>query len=248
MKKFKIIDVHTHLWKGKYEEDIVELRQAMERHSIDRIVISALYSYSPSEAEVDELNAHVTDAVRRYPDQFSGYVYLNPFNANCMDVLKRGVEEDGAVGVKLWVASYCDDPAVNPIFEKCIDYNIPILLHSFIKTVDQLPNETVGTNVHNIALRYPESKIIMAHLGANCYHGVKAIRNDKNVSVDMSGSIYRRDDLDYTVSQVGTDRIVFGTDMTGSYNTNYGQILEADITDSQRADILSGNAEKLFRF
>lgn len=148
-------------------------------------------------------------------------------------------------GVKLLIATFCDDPKVFPIVEKCIDYNIPLLIHSFHKSNGQFEFESVGTNVARLAKMYPEAKIIMAHLGGNCYHGIKTIKDLKNVSVDISGSIYRRDDIDYTVKQITAKRVIFGTDMPGSFLVNYGQIEEAKLTEIERQEIYIGNALRI---
>lgn len=241
-----IIDVHAHLWRGKYEDDRQALLKAIEVHGIRKIFISSLGCYIPDEDEIEELNQATAETLVRYPDSFEGYVYVNPRHANAVDVLKRGIEEQGCKGMKLWVATYCDDESVNPLFEECIKYDVPILIHSFYKATDQLPNESLGKHVRNIALRYPESKIIMAHLGADCYDGIPPIADLKNVSVDISGSIYRADDLNYTIRRIGADRILFGTDMGASFNMSYGQILEADCSEEDREKMLSGNTIKLF--
>lgn len=246
VERRKVIDIHVHIWLSRIENDIKELVKASEVYGIDKMLISPLSGYYPDVEELQKLNDHATDAVKRYPDIFDAYVYLNPRHENTVDVLRREIEDKGKVGVKLWVATFCDDPLTYPIYEECIKYDVPILLHSFVKTVGQLEHETRGNHVHNIAQRYPEAKIIMAHLGSNCYHGIRAIRNDKNVWVDPCGSIYRQDDLDYTIRQIGTDRILYGTDMPGSYNTNYGQVLEAEISEDKKDDILYNNAAKLF--
>jgi len=243
----KVIDMHTHIWLSHIENDITELVKASEVYGIDKIIISPLSGYYPDSDEITALNDYATDAVKRYPDIFDANVYLNPRNENTIDVLRREIEDKGKVGVKLWVATFCDDPLTYPIYEECIKYDIPVLLHSFVKTVGQLEHETRGFHVHNIAQRYPEAKLIMAHIDANCYHGIKCIKNDKNVYVDFCGSIYRQDDLDYTVRHLGTDRILYGTDMPGSYVTNYGQVLEAEITESEKDDILYNNTAKLYK-
>jgi len=242
-----IIDVHSHFFSPSSGD---RLARAAEKHHIDRIFISSVSTgykcHNPNEEEIDRFNQMTYDGVARRPELFSAYVYLNPRNKNAVDVLRRGVEEKGAIGVKLWVATFCDDPLVNPIYEECIRYDIPALIHSFYKAVRQLEFETTGPNVANAAHRYPEAKIIMAHLGANCYHGVKAIRNCPNVWVDLCGTIYRGGDLDYTVKNIGCERILFATD-ANSWGTNYGMVMDADITAAQREMIFSGNAVRLFK-
>lgn len=243
-----IIDMHTHVWGGRYDLHTRELLANCDRYGIAKIIVSGIAKQYPNEAEVKQHNADIVRFRRERPDRVEGYVYANPRNADAEDVLRRGIEEDGMIGLKLWIASYCDDPLVYPLVERCIEYDVPILLHAFYKAVNQLPDETTGTHVAELARRYPEAKLIMAHLGGNAYHGVKAIRDCPNVWTDFSGSLFGREEIDYAVGQVGSDRILFGSDMPGcSFITNYAQVQEADLTPQQREDIYSNNAVKLFQ-
>jgi len=240
-----IIDIHAHIWKGSYDSNKQEILKAISLYGITKVYISGLYSFNPDEDEIRELNGEVYKFMREYPESIGGFCYINPLHKNCLDELKKGIEEYGMSGMKLWIATYCDVPELFPLVEKCIEYRVPILIHSFVKSAGQLENESTGVHVANLARRYPEAKIIMAHLGANCYHGIKAIRNYKNVSVDISGSIFRRDGIDYTVRQIGAERILFGTDMPGSYLVNVGQVEEADLSQEQKDLIYYKNALRI---
>lgn len=240
-----IIDIHAHIWKGNYKKDKAEIIKAIHLYEISKVYISALGSYNPEPAEIFELNHEVYQFMKEQAEMIGGFCYVNPLHENCLSDLKRGIEDYGMSGMKLWISTFCDAPSVFPLVEKCIEYKIPILVHSFIKTVGQLDNESTGLNVSNLARLYPEAKILMAHLGANCYHGIKAIRNFKNVWVDISGTFLRRDDIDYTVNQIGSERILFGTDMPGSFLFNMGCVEEAALTNEEREMIYYKNALNL---
>ena len=151
-------------------------------------------------------------------------------------------------GMKLWVATFCDDPLVFPLVEQCAGYGVPVLIHTFYKEVGQLPYESLGSNVAALAARYPEARLIMAHMGANCLRELKPVRPYGNVSVDTSGSISHRDDVDYAKKLLGAERIVFGTDMPLiSFLLNYGQIEEADLTKEEKELIFAKNALRLLK-
>lgn len=240
-----LIDIHAHIWKGNYARDKAEIVKACSLYGISKVYISGLNSLNPDEEEIKELNHEVYKFMQEQPGLIEGFCYVNPLYKKCLDDLKKGIEEYRMSGMKLWVATFCDDPHVFPLVEKCIEYGIPILVHSFHKSVGQLDNESTGIHVANLARLYPEAKIIMAHLGANCYHGIKAIRNCGNVWVDISGSIFRRDDIDYSINQIGAERILFGTDMPGSFLINLGRIEEAELTQEQRDLIYYKNALKI---
>ena len=242
----RIIDVHTHIWAGDYEGSTRELLKACELYGISKIYVSGLKSHYPDEDEIARLNRDVHRFMREHPQLVEGYCYVNPAHPGSLDVLRRGIEDFGMAGMKLWVATLCNDPAVFPLVEQCIAYNIPILIHAFHKAVGQLPAESTGVHVADLAARYPEAKLLMAHLGGNAYHGIKAVRDCPNVWVDFSGSLFRRDELDYTVRQIGAERIVYGSDMPITYLVNQGQVEEADLTPEQKQLIYYRNAETLF--
>lgn len=241
-----IIDVHTHLWGGQYEESKSTLLRACDVFGLSKLYVSGLKEHYPDRDEVARLNADVHRLMTECPGLVEGYCYVNPAHDDALDVLKRGIERYGMSGMKLWVATFCDDPRVFPLVEQCIDYNVPILIHSFYKTVGQLPYETTGVHVANLARRYPNAKLLMAHFGGNCYHGIKAVRGCRNVWHDFSGTMFRRDDVDYAVERLGVDRIVFGSDMPITFAVNYGQVEEANLTPEQKERIYWKNALELF--
>jgi Predicted metal-dependent hydrolase of the TIM-barrel fold len=242
---FMLIDIHAHLWASHYKEDKEELLKAIELYGISKVFVSALGTFIPNGKEIDELNYEVFKFMKEQPEKIDGFCYVNPANKNSLEVLRKGIEQYGMSGMKLWVATFCDDPRVNPLVEKCISYNIPILVHAFHKSNGQLDYESIGRNVAVLAGRYPEAKILMAHLGGNCYDGIKIIKEYKNVWVDISCSIYMREAVDYAIKHLGAERVLFGTDMPGSFLVNYGQIEEADLSNEERELIYYKNALKI---
>jgi predicted TIM-barrel fold metal-dependent hydrolase len=242
-----IIDIHAHLWGGQYAENKAEIVRACQRHGLTRCYISGLGAFQPDPEEIAELNREVYRFQREEPGLIQGYAYVNPNHGNALAVLQRCVEEWGMAGMKLWVACYCDAPQVYPLVEQCIDYRIPVLLHTFHKRVGQLPNESLATHVARLAKRYPEAKLIMAHLGGNCYHGIKVVQAYPNVFVDFSGSMFRRGDLDYACRLLGAERILFGSDLpVADPLVSLGQVEEADLMEAEKEVILHKNALALF--
>lgn len=244
-----LIDMHAHLWKNGGDSCKRDILSMCETYGIDKVLISSLGCYQPDEEEIQELNDMTRDFMKEQPGRIEGYCYLNPRHTSSLTELRHRIEDDGMCGVKLWVATYCDDPLVNPIAEQCITYQIPILVHAFHKAIDQLPCESLGENVERLAKRYPEAKIIMAHLGANCLRELRMIRDCPNVWVDFCGSISHADDIEYAMRLLGEDRLLFGSDMPGlAFQCSYGQLLEAELTTEQREKIAWKTTSKLFGF
>ena len=242
-----VTDVHAHLMLNGAAENRKNLLRTAERYGTSRFYISTIDGAEfPNEETIDKDNKATADFMKEQPDLIKGYVYVNPRNSNAMSVLRKGIEEQNMSGLKLWIATYCDDPLTFPIVEKMIEYNKPILIHTFVKAVGQLQCETTSYHVGKLAERYPEAKIIMAHLGGEPYHGIRNVAKYNNVWIDHSGTLVGSNDLDHTVQLVGVDRVLFGTDMPIAYASSYGQVLEANLTEEEREKILWKNTAELF--
>lgn len=240
-----IIDAHTHLF-GDAKEGGDALLRSMELCGVDMAIVSCLDSRFPDKDEVDSLNKKTYDFAKAHTDKIRGACYVNPKNDNCVSVIERGIEDMNMCMIKLWLSCACDDMSVNAVAETAIKYNIPILIHTFFMHNGNPPYESTGMHVRNLALRYPEAKLIMAHFGGNPYHGIRAVKDCKNVYTDYAGTFYGYNDINYTVEQLGTDRIVFGTDFPiASELFGMGKIESANLSAANKQMIYSDNILRL---
>ena len=139
MENLKVIDVHTHLWQAHgYTADEDALLRAIDRYGISRIHVSALGGYRPTPEDVTEMNDATARFHRAHPESVSGYVYISPEHPNALEVLRRGIEEQGMEGVKFWVSTFCDDPCTYPLVERIIEYGVPLLFKEQIFTFNEL--------------------------------------------------------------------------------------------------------------
>ncbi|MBE6933867.1 MAG: amidohydrolase [Ruminococcaceae bacterium] len=243
-----LIDVHAHLMLNNIQENRKNLLRTAAHYGLNRYYISTIdgnHAY-PNEEFIDMDNRATADFMRDEPSLIRGYVYVNPRNSNAMQVLQKGIEEQKMSGMKLWVATHCNDPLVFPLVEKMIEYDKPVLIHTFVKAVGQMEHETTSYHVAQLAERYPEAKLIMAHLGGEAFHGIRSIAKYKNVWVDHSGTLVGSEDLNHTVRLLGADRVMFATDMPIAFASSYGQLLEAKITEEEREKIAWKTAVELF--
>ena len=243
-----LYDVHAHTLVGSYESDEKILLRASEEYGIDKFFISSLHAIpNPTEEQVQVANAQTLRLKKDHPELIEGYVYVSPEHPNALKMLRTAMEDWGFVGLKVWMSTTCDDHYIDPIVEQMIEYKAPILIHSFHKAVGQLPFETTGEHVARLAERYPESKLLMAHLGGNAYHGLPCIRDYKNVWVDMCFSICRGDELQYALEMLGEDRILFGTDLPGGGQECCGKLNELNVSQEVKDKIAYKNALELFK-
>jgi len=238
-----IIDTHAHLWDENYIEDKKIILKVLDTFNIDKIYISTLQVYYPSMEDVKRYNNKTYEFMQE-DSRVGGFIYVDPTHDNCMEVLKEGVKRKMA-GIKLWVSCFCDDKRVDRVAKFCIDNNLPMLVHAFKKSTGQLPYETTAMNVRNLASRHPKLNIIMAHLGGNCYDGIRCIEDLNNVYTDFSGTIYRSDDLAYTIDLIGEDRVLYGSDLPTGCMQCIGQVEGGNFTKEQKEKIYYKNALKI---
>ncbi|MEG2377834.1 MAG: amidohydrolase family protein [Clostridia bacterium] len=194
-------------------------------------------------------NDVIVEAMKMYPDIIRGMCYVNPGLGDAsVDEIDRCVNEHGMVGIKMYHQYFINDPVQFKIIEKCIDLDIPILVHAGKLCYDPLSQPHVSNGVHfaEIAKRYPEAHIIMAHItgGGDWQWSLKAIENSPNVVTDLSGSVCDSNVVEETVRYLGADRVLWGTD--GSIYAGVGKMLAANISDADKKKILSGGSYNRF--
>ncbi len=96
------------------------------------------------------------------------------------------------------------------------------------------------------ANKYPNMKLIIAHLGSDTYIDAVEAAKHRNIYVDTSGSASTKNHIiERAVSRIGAARILFGTD-TYSPAFQLARIAWADISQADKKRILLDNAVELF--
>ena len=137
-----------------------------------------------------------SDAVRKYPAKFIGFAYVDPRRLSYMDDLRRSIETLGLKGVKfgpIYNRVAMADPRLIPVYEYCISNDLPVTLHMGTTYPRDCPID-LGRPIHvePVALRYPELKLVMAHLAHPWFEEcIAIIRKQPNVYADVSALHYR---------------------------------------------------------
>jgi len=251
-----VVNWHEHVWMtqdGKLDASRMEkLIVSAEKTGMDTLLCSlpVYWDRFCSPELMRKANDLVVEAMKAHPDKIMGMCFINPgFTREAIYEIERCVNEFGMVGIKMYHQYFMNDPIQFPIIEKCIELDIPILMHAGKANhtiASTQPHLSDGTCFADVAVRYPEANFIMAHVGGggDWYWQLKAIAPYKNVVTDMSGSVYDRDIMEKTVEYLGADRVLFGTD--GSTGMCVGKMLAADISIEDKKTILAGTAYKKF--
>ena len=97
-----------------------------------------------------------------------------------------------------------------------------------------------------LARRFPDVPLICGHSGGDWELGVRRVRPFRNVYIEFSGSDPHSGQVDFTVAEVGTDRLVGeDTGLRALYSTELAKVFDADLTPAQREKIFGGNLRRL---
>ena len=246
-----IIDFHTHgRWHQPFKYAAETLRLA-KRMGIEKIVLlggGLGFGHYPTEDNVRQVNDHTLKLVKLRPNEIIGLCYLNPSHSRrfIAGEIERRIEQEGFKGIKLSVAVNARSKRVDAIMRKAEELDAFILYHCWYKTVKKYRNESDPSDIAHLAARFPNVKIVMAHLTAAGIQGVQDIRPYPNIYPDTSGSQGFSGIVEYAVEQLGAERILFGSDIPGrDFSVQLGRIYGARITEKQKRIILSTNARKL---
>lgn len=131
-----------------------------------------------------------------HPDRLIPFLSVHPYDAECLDEFERCRTDLGMRGVKLGANYQNFDPLearALAIYERAQKYNMPILFHQGTSPVRNAPIRYAHPLLMDeIAMRYPDLKIIMAHVGHPWQPDTcVVIRKHPNVYADISGNFYR---------------------------------------------------------
>ncbi len=252
--RHKIIDCHAHLnhrSRLTWKEDDRKLIEAADRLGIDQLCCSILTPRRPATPEgFRDCNRWVADAMKRFGGRVLGYCYVNPgYGREALEEIRRCIEERGFIGVKLYNEYTCTEPVVFPIVELAIELGVPILHHAGHAhyVMEEQPRISDGGHFAELARRYPEAKLICAHIcgGGDWEWTIKALRHAPSVFLDTSGSVTDEGTVEMAARVLGADRLLFGCDM--SMTASVGRIRGANLSEADKAKILGGNLEELLR-
>jgi len=242
------IDCHYHLSKGEghFERNKKSLENA-RNVGIDKVCVSILGATTPDEFR--ESNRVLSELVKKCPDMVLGYSFVNPcYFRESVEELERCVQDYGFIGLKLLAHCRCSEPMVFPLVEKTIELDAPILIHCGHCAPElKSGQETTLTDPEDVAFlsqRYPEAKLLQAHIGGggDWEWGIKAIRDCKNVWLDTSGSGTELGMIEMAVSELGVERVVFGTD--NALYAGVGKVQGANLSEEEK-EIIFSNMQKL---
>ena len=251
------LDVHVHpldcfgLTKvSSAREDANMLIESARRSGVEKMCLFSLHTTCPREptvAECIEANDYALSMRDLEPDVFLPFCYVNPmYPEESVAEIDRCVRGAKMVGIKLWVARRATDAGLDPILEKAVEYDVPVLQHAWIKTTGNLVGESFPADVAHLAQRHPEAKIIMAHMNGCGLRGIEDVAHCPNIYMDTSGGDPDSGITETAVTALGPNRVVYGSDAPiRHFGVQLGKTLGTTLPDDVKRDILWNNTARL---
>ena len=243
-----IFDVHGHLNTNSemlyLDTDAAGVVRTMDRLGVNAICVSSLLATT---ADCKLGNDLVQKAAKQFPGRIYGYVAATPYYE------KFGFEDyftpgSGMLGFKIHAAhngTCIRDERYLPYMEFA-DKNrlLPVLFHAWEKQDVE--------DVAYLAETFRNCPLILGHSGVRSYPvrmaAIEAVRKYENIFVDTAISITYDGSLEWLVSRIGADRILYGSDLPFfDCRQVLGNIALSNLTMEEKEKILGGNAGKIIR-
>jgi predicted TIM-barrel fold metal-dependent hydrolase len=220
--------------------DADSMLRHMDAHGIDRSLLIPFPVVEDERAAHDEIAA----AVRAHPDRFAGCACLQPWTAHFAEELRRCSEELGFGVLKLQPQYH----GLNPIsrrsdffFEAALRYRLVLIVHTGAGAPFALPSLYIAP-----ARRYPELPVILGHAGGGLYsaEAIVAATVCPNIYIELSSLMPHH--VHEVLNHIPSERLMIGSDLPESVDTEIGKILTLDVDDRVKQDILWNTGGRLF--
>ena len=249
IKDILAIDTHTHINHGSqfdsgkdsilYNATLDYIKKMSAAARITKIFASSFSSVLSTE-EVEAENLYMNELSKK-TDFLYQWVVIDPRNEKTFLQAEKMLGDEKCVGIKL-----------HPPYHEYSIEEFGDKLFSFadeMRAIVQIHPEKDADYILNFANKYKNTTFIMAHMGSygeSSYADAIEFAKNGNVYVDTSGIASSRNyGVEYVVSRVGSDKILFGTD-TYAAGFQRGRIEYALISDADKENILFRNATRLF--
>lgn len=205
-------------------------------------------------------NADTADWVRKYPDTFIGFGSVDPWKGKTAVEEVQRCADIGLRGMKFQQASQAFCPSNSrffPIYESCARLKLPVIFHTGTTAIGAGTPGGGGLileycrpipYIDEVAARYPELRIIMAH-PAWPWHDeqLAVLRHKDNVYMDLSGWApkYFPESVVHNANTLIQDKVFFGTDFPMLTPERWlKEFAELPIKETVRPKILLHNAAR----
>jgi predicted TIM-barrel fold metal-dependent hydrolase len=179
---------------------------------------------------------------------------VHPDSPDAVDELYR-INAAGLKGVKFhpdYQGFFVDDEKMDAIYRTCQELGLITVFHTGRDPVSPEIVHCSPAALANVALRYPEMKIIAAHMGGMEMpdEAAKYLCDKDNVYFDTAFATRTldRNSMKALIGKKGTDRVLFATDFPWSTVSTEKELIDSlGLTEEDKEKIYWKNAFKLLK-
>lgn len=260
-----LIDFHAHAFLDKLAANAVSSLAArahftpfcdgtvdgtarlMREQGVDRFAVLNIAVSPKTERHVNDFAISLLDR----GDTVLPFGSVHPSSPDAFSELER-LKNAGIRGIKFhneYQNFFVDDESAFPVYERCAELGFIMLFHGGADRGFSPPVKTAPRRMRRVALRFPQAKIIVAHLGGQDMQQ-EAIDElaDTNVYIDTSfvSRSVEPSVAERSIRAFGFDRVIFGSDCPWDTPANTVAFLQAmDFSQEEYEKIYSKNALKI---
>jgi len=246
-----VIDCHAHLgpWFNFSipHSDARGMVETMDRLGIGTCLSSPHLAIGPGYREGNRL---VMAAADEFPGRITPYVTINPNYPEAE--VRQEIEHWHQLGriraFKIHPACHSykvDGPGYGPMFEYAREHSTPVLSHSWAGD-----SHAGASLLSHLSGQMPNVAFLIGHAASSWGMIDEACEEAKkrdNVYLDLTGSQLLYHALETMVSRVGSEKILFGSDLPFIDPTPaLGRVLLSRLSDADKRQILGLNAKGIF--
>lgn len=240
--------------KGRTVEEFIAM---MDEAGLEKALIPAIrmMSYERKDMIWDITEEEVFEAIKDHSSRLVGLCGFNPLKKmESVRNVERAVKEYGFKGVYIHTYGFgipLDHRLYYPLYAKCTELGIPVSMqvgHS----AEKMPNE-LGRPIHmdNIALDFPELKIIGAHTGWPWVEEMISLawkHENVFVGIDAHHPKYLDPSLVRFIKTRGQDKVLYGTNYPAIYHKDSIDVIKTELDMSEKVinKLLYGNAKRVY--
>lgn len=250
-QKYHAVDAHTHLnlmagrdYSALRRDEAIAMLADGDRLGIEKFCISLPYmTPTVTPEQFRKGNDIIFDALA-LSDRYTGFCFIDPgYTKEACDEIRRCVRDGGMAGIKLYHQYRIDDPIFDPIFKLCESLDCPVLMHA----VKGTQPATLSNAEHFITAcsRFPGVRFLQGHIGGggDWEWTLRVLENSlPNHYIDTSGSVIDPGMIKQTIDVMGSDRVLFATDMF--IPEGVGKLLAAGLDEKTMEKVCCKNVEK----
>lgn len=249
-----IIDADVHIAPAPTGGNSIYIEELIDKMDYAGVHKAVTWLQPPYLRDIRSSNEYVYKATLKYPDRILGFGWADPNlgGEHALDMVKKSLFEYGFYGVKLNGAQnefYIDDPKVFPVIEEVAKAGKILAFH----VGGDSPEHTHPFRLAKIAKAFPETPILMVHMGGAHFHdfGNAAIEfAEQCPNITIIGSVIRSHPLLKAIKALGAERVCFGSDTPFEYMhvevAKYMALLDGAVKLEEKSLIMGGNIERLF--